>query len=387
MIYLDNAATTFPKPRAVYGAVNSAIQNYGANPGRSGHKMSLKAAELVYNCRETAANFYNAPNVENIIFTPNCTYALNTVIMGFLKAGDNAVVSNLEHNSVLRPLELLKSRGVSYTVAEVVHGDFDATVDNFRNAINHNTKLFVITHASNVTGTILPVSRLTALAHQYGIKVLIDTAQTSGVLPIDAQELNIDFLAAPGHKGLMGPMGTGILYIKEPESLSPLVCGGTGSSSLDLKQPEALPDRFESGTCNLPGICGLKKGIDFVNSVSIKKIQSHEYSLLVSLYDKLSRINGVVLYTPKPSAEYNAPLISFNVDGKSSEETADILNRRYSIAVRAGLHCAPLTHKMLGTEETGAVRASMSYFNNSNDIAALANAIKNISYFENKKFK
>ena len=331
MIYFDNSATTFPKPRSVYQAVNNSMQNFAANPGRSGHKMSLKAAEMVFNCRDAVASFYNAENVENIIFTANCTYALNTVIRGFLHVGDHAVVSDLEHNSVLRPLQDMTKRGITYSVAQVVHGDFEQTVDNFRKAINEHTKLFVITHASNVTGTILPVSRIIALAHQYGIKVLVDTAQTSGVLEIDVQKMNADFLASAGHKGLMGPMGTGILYVKNPEVLSPLVCGGTGSSSLELTQPDSMPDKFESGTSNFPGICGLHKGIEFLNNTTLKKIHNHEFSLLTSLYNSLSKMQHIILYTPQPDAEHQAPLLSFNIEGVLSEETAEILSSKYNI--------------------------------------------------------
>ncbi len=385
MIYLDNSATTFPKPKSVYQSVNNAQQNFGANPGRSGHKMSLLAAEQVYKCRELAAQFYNTENVENIIFTLNCTHAINTVIMGYLHSGDHVIVSELEHNSVLRPLHQLSKKGVSYSVAKVVHGDFDETVNNFRQLINDRTKLIIVTHASNVTGTILPVGRITALAHQYGIKVLVDTAQTSGIIKTDVQEMNVDFLASAGHKGLMGPMGTGILYIKEPDLISPLVCGGTGSSSLEVAQPDNLPDKFESGTCNLPGICGLLKGIEFINKITIEKIHKHEFTLLTNLYDNLKKIDGVILYTPQPSEEYHAPLLSFNINNMASEDVARILSDKYNIAVRAGLHCAPLAHKKLGTEETGAVRISLSYFNNISHITAAVKAVKSISILNSKK--
>lgn len=380
MIYLDNSATTFPKPATVYNAVNNAMRNFAANPGRSGHKLSIIAAEQVYKCRKTVASFYNIAQEENIIFTQNCTYALNTVINGYIKPNDHIVVSELEHNSVLRPLESLKSIEVDYTPVEIVHSDFEATINNFRNAINERTRLFIITHASNVTGAILPISRLIALAHQYNIKVLVDTAQSSGVLPIDVEKMNIDFLATAGHKGLFGPMGTGILYIRNPDDIKPLVCGGTGSSSIEISQPTVVPDKFESGTINLPAICGLQKGVEFVEKITPEKIYDHEFGLITQLYEGLTRIKSVKLYTPKPQKYYQAPVLSFNIGDMHSETVASILSEKYNIAVRSGLHCAPLSHKRLGTEEQGTVRVSLSYFNKSSDINALLNAVRKISY-------
>ncbi|MEE0858072.1 MAG: cysteine desulfurase [Acutalibacteraceae bacterium] len=386
MIYLDNSATTYPKPTSVYNAVNYSLKNYGANPGRSGHSMSIKGAEEVYKCREAVSRLFKIKDVEKVMFTQNCTQSLNTVIRGYLNSGDHIVISEFEHNSVLRPVKELSEQGITFTVAEVVHGDFEKTLDNFRKSINEKTKLIVVTHASNVTGTILPISRITALAHQYNIRVLVDTAQSAGVLPIDVEEMNLDFLAAAGHKGLMGPMGTGIMYIREPDLIRPLICGGTGSSSLDMSQPTVTPDKYESGTCNLPGICGLLKGIEFIEKTGIDKIHDYEFSLLKQLYYKLEKTDGVILYTPEPKKEYNAPLLAFNVRDMHSEEVAEILNTKYGIAVRAGLHCAPLAHKKLGTENQGAVRISLSYFNTFVQINTVANAVKNISNINSKKF-
>ncbi len=379
MIYLDNSATTFPKPKSVYNAVNNAMQNIAANPGRSGHKMSITAAEKVFECRRLVAELYNIDTIENIVFTPNCTYALNTVINGYLKENDHVVVSEFEHNSVLRPLQNLESKGISYTVAKVEYADFEATLNNFRNAINSKTKLFVITHASNVTGVVLPISRLTALAHQYNIKVLVDTAQSSGVLPVDVETMNIDFLAVAGHKGLFAPMGTGVLYIKNPNEILPLISGGTGSSYLEIKQPTQSPDKFESGTCNLIGICGLSAGIEFVKKITIEKIYQHEFMLLQKLYEGLSEIKAVNLYTPYPKKGFQVPVLSFNVKDIHSENISAMLSKEYNIAVRAGLHCAPLAHKALGTENQGTVRVSLSYFNNIQHINSLVKSVKKIS--------
>ncbi|MBQ1992446.1 MAG: aminotransferase class V-fold PLP-dependent enzyme [Clostridia bacterium] len=247
---------------------------------------------------------------------------VNTVIKGYIKPNDHIVVSELEHNSVLRPLQALSDTGVAYTPVRVIHGDFEATIDNFRNAINEKTKLFIITHASNVTGTILPVARIIALAHQYNIKVLLDSAQSSGILPIDVENMNIDFLASAGHKGLFGPMGTGVLYIRNPEEIPAMVCGGTGSSYIEIMQPLSMPDKYESGTCNLSGICGLLKGVEFVEKTGIDKIYEHEFNLLAQLYNGLSTIKNVRLYTQPPKKGYQAPLLSFNIGNLHSEKVA-----------------------------------------------------------------
>lgn len=383
MIYLDNSATTYPKPQSVYYAVNEAMKLYGANPGRGGYKMAISSAEKVYSCREQIAKLFNIENPENIVFTPNCTYALNTVIKGFLKSNDHVVISDMEHNSVLRPLKQLESKGITFSIAKTYFDD-DKTINSFRKAINENTKLIVVTHASNVTGAVLPVSRIVALAHQYGIKVMIDTAQSAGVIEIDESRINADFIASAGHKGLMGTMGTGVLYIKEPQYIEPLVCGGTGSSSLEIGQPNILPDKFESGTNNVIGICGLLKGVEFINKVGTEKIYKHEFSLLENLYNRIKKIDNVTIYTPKPRYGKNAPVLSFNIGNMPSENVANILDEKFNISVRAGLHCSPLVHKSMGTQEQGAVRISLSYFNNINHINIVANAIKNISIFYSK---
>ncbi len=385
MIYADNSATSFPKPQSVYAEVCRAVRVYGGNAGRSGHRMSMQSAEQIYHCRETVADFFHVDNSENIIFTPGCTYALNMVIRGILRRGDHAVISDLEHNSVSRVVHEMTKTGITYTVAETVHGDFETTLDNFRKAINDKTKLIVVTHASNVTGTILPVSRIVALAHQYQISVLVDIAQTGGIIPMNLTQLNADFVACAGHKGLMGLMGTGILYLKNAESVSPLIFGGTGSSSLELSQPEILPDKFESGTGNLIGICSLRKGIEFLNTRGVENIHKQEFSLLEELYDSLKKIPNVRLYTPEPRMDYHAPLLSFNIGTMPSEDVAKILDKQYQIYVRAGLHCAPLAHRKLHTENQGTVRISLSCFNNRTQIKTIVHAVTNISHNSQKK--
>ncbi len=376
MIYLDNAATTFPKPKSVSFAMNYVINNLSANPGRSGHAMSIKASEEIYSCRKAASRLFKVREIENIVFTSNCTHALNIVIKGLLKPGDHAIISNLEHNSVVRPLDSLsKHFGISYSIADVSFEDDDETLNNFRKLINSSTKLVICTHASNVWGIRLPVERLSAMCKQYGIAVCVDAAQSAGHIDIDFDDNCIDYLCMAGHKGLYGPMGTGLLIVKNANSLPPLIEGGTGSKSMEYKQPEFMPDRFESGTLNLPGISGLRAGIEFVERQGIKNIHKKEVSLINRLYKLLCQLPKVDLYTNNPASNNFVPLLSFNIYGKKSEEVAEYLNR-YSIAVRAGLHCSPLAHKLMGTLETGAVRVAPSIFNSANNMDMLASKIK-----------
>ena len=362
-MYFDNGATTYPKPQAVINAAMAAMRDFGANPGRSGHRMSLRAAETVYRCRENLARLFGIDNPENVIFTYNCTTALNTVIKGVLKSGDHVVISSLEHNAVARPLKYLKqTRGVSWSVAQVFENDDDRTLQSFRQAINGSTKLIVCTAASNVFGVRLPIARIAALCRIYHILFCVDAAQGAGILPLNVRETGIDFLCAAGHKGLYGPMGTGLLVINTDVLPEPLTQGGTGSLSRSLEQPDVLPDRYESGTPNLPGIAGLNEGIKFVLERGEERLLQYEMKLAQQLFDGLSRTPGVVLYTQTPTAETHVPVVSFNIEGADCEEVAALLDSRFGIAVRAGLHCAPLAHKSFGTEESGTVRAVMSAY-------------------------
>lgn len=378
MIYFDNGATTFPKPRSVKIAVNRALSEYGANPGRSGHKMSVKSSEILYECRENAARLFGTDNPEKVIFTLNCTSALNTVIKGILKEGDHAVISSLEHNAVLRPLEFLKDRGIEYSVANYVPYDDEATIDNFRNAIKDNTKLIICTHASNVFGVKLPIERIGALCRIYGILFCVDAAQSAGVVPVSLRDNYIDFLCTAGHKGLYGPMGTGLLIVNTDNLPESLIQGGTGSESANPRQPEILPDKYESGTPNLPGIAGLNEGIKYVLNKDIGRIASYEMRLAQMLFDRLKKTKKVKLYTLRPDIMQSVPVISFNIDNFDSEDISRILNSRYNIAVRAGLHCAALAHKSFGTHQTGTVRAVISTFTTEYDVNYFANAVKNI---------
>lgn len=361
MIYLDNAATTYPKPKNVVDAVTQALYRRGANPGRSGYAMAMETDRAIYLCRRKAAQLFDVGEPENVIFTPGCTQAINIVLKGLLHNGDHVVVSDLEHNAVMRPLEGMREQGVTWTAAHVTPGDPDATVDAFRKSLRPNTKLIICTHASNVFGIRLPVERLAALAHAYDILFAVDAAQSAGVLPLRLRTDGIDFICAAGHKGLFGPMGTGFLITEKGDRLRPFCEGGTGSLSVSLTQPETLPDRFESGTQNVPGICGLSAGLDFVLQKTPEAIHRAEIGVLTGIYDGLSSIPGVRLYTARPDARHFAPVLSFNLDGLASEETGAALAER-GIAVRCGLHCAPQAHKAFGTLETGTVRVSPSVF-------------------------
>lgn len=373
MIYLDNSATTYPKPDSVSGKVNRGMK-ISSNPGRSSHFMSMRAAQEIFSVRSKAKTFFGTESEENVIFCSGCTEALNTAIKGYIRSGSHVVVSDLEHNAVMRPLEKLKSIGVTCTRAKTEILDDDKTVDNFRKAINSKTGLIVCTQASNVWGIRLPVERLCALAHSYGIRIIVDAAQSAGVIPIDMRD-GYDAVCIPGHKGLYGPMGVGMLLLPPEPQMDTIIEGGTGSSSLSLDQPEELPDRFESGTPNLPGIAGLGAGIDFVDKKGREKIFRHEMKLITELYDRLSHIPGIRLYTPEPDEEHFVPVLSFNAGDHDSEETAAYLSKK-GIAVRAGLHCSPCAHEAMGTAGTGAVRISPSVFTVRNDIHKLVYHLK-----------
>ncbi len=382
MIYLDNAATTYPKPQSVKNAVYESF-SYCANPGRAGHKLSIKASEAVYNCRNKLCNLFNFHKPENIIFTQSCTFALNTVIKGTLQKGDHVVISSLEHNSVLRPIDKLSNSGlISYSVAEVFEGDDDRTLDSFRKAIKDNTKLVICTHASNVFGIKLPISRIGALCHYYGVLFCVDAAQTVGIIDIDMSDQSIDYLCMPGHKGLYGPMGTGVLIINCNTAPDSLCQGGTGSSESGYGQPQVLPDKYESGTLNLTGIVGLSAGIDFITQRKSDAILNHEMNLVRKLYDKLSYNDNVILYTQKPEVNHYTPLLSFNIKGMDSEETAHLLDKYFGIAVRAGIHCSPLAHKYMNTDSVGTVRVCPSVFTKESDINSIVNGVYRLSKFK-----
>ena len=371
MIYFDNAATTGVKPKSVVKAVNFALENLSANPGRSGHKKSVQAAETVYKAREKLSDFFGSEGPETVVFTQNCTHAVNCVLKGLLKRGDHCIISSLEHNAVVRPLV---KTGVSYSVAEVSLTDDDETVKNFVEKIKPNTKLIFCTGASNVLGKILPIEKIGAICRKRGIYFGVDAAQTAGVLPIDMKKQNIDFLCIAPHKGLYAPMGIGVLIARKPLP-DTIIEGGTGTNSSELFQPSFLPERLESGTVNVPGIAGIMGGLEFVKTKGTESIYQNELRLIQMLYKKLEDNEDVTLYTPYPEAGMYVPLLTFNVKNMTSYEAASILADN-KIAVRGGLHCAPFAHRQIGTLEGGAVRVAVAYFNNSSEIDYFAKTVK-----------
>lgn len=377
MIYLDNAATSYPKPEAVYEAMDECMRGYCANPGRSGHKLSLKAGRLILEAREAVAGLFHIQHSERVIFTHNATDSINLGLKGLLKRGDHVITTGMEHNSVLRPLKTLESAGIETTIAKCMEtGELDpAAVEK---EIRGNTRLIVMTHASNVTGTILPVAAVGRIAGKRGVKLMVDAAQTAGVFDIDVQAMNIDLLAFPGHKGLFGPQGVGGLYIGPGVELFPLKEGGTGSSSESLLQPEILPDRYESGTPNTPGIAGLLAGLEFIKKTGMAAIREHEAALTQRLLAGLSRLDKVKCYGPK-DMEKQAPVISINVGDAGSSEVSYLLDDGFDIATRPGLHCAPMAHMTTNTLEQGTVRFSIGYFNNEKEIDLAVAAIEKIT--------
>ncbi len=375
MIYLDNSATTYPKPPNVIRAVNNSFSKFGANPGRGGYKMANDTATAIYNVREKLAEFFNAYNPEDVIFTKSCTEALNQVILGKLKAGDHVVISDLEHNAVLRAVKHMEKFGVNFNIFETTN-DNDKTVDNLRSAINENTKLVVCTAASNVFGIRLPIKRLSALCKVYEIEICVDGAQGAGVIPLDIKNDEIDYLCIPAHKGLYALSGLGVLISNKAQNLEPLIYGGTGFNSNSPYLPGILPERFESGTVNSIGITALGAGVDFVKSKGENKIFEYEIGEISKIYTALSNMKNISLYTPFPTKENSVPVLSFNILNNDSEEIGQKLGNM-NIAVRCGMHCAPLAHHKFNTQ-SGTVRVSPSVFTTKQEINLFINNVNKL---------
>ncbi|MDD6478871.1 MAG: aminotransferase class V-fold PLP-dependent enzyme [Oscillospiraceae bacterium] len=373
MIYLDNSATTGRKPAEVILAVQKALNELSANPGRSGHKKGMQATTAIYRVRERVADFFGAEGAEQVIFTSGCTAAVNFVLKGVLKRTDHIIVSSLEHNAVMRPLV---KTGINYDIAEVSNSD-EETLENFKRLIKPNTKMVFCTAASNVTGRILPIEKIGEIAKNHGILFGVDAAQGSGVIEIDMKKMNIDYLCVAGHKGLYAPMGIGVLIARRGIE-NTLLEGGTGSNSESFDSGNTIPEDFESGTVNLPGILGLGGGIDFVKRKGVKNIYNHEFSLAKRLYNGISKIPLAKLYTDGFEKGKFVPVVSFNLGKMNSAEVADLLNR-YNIAARGGLHCAPLAHSSISTLKSGTVRLSPSVFNTAGEIDFTLKVIDKIS--------
>jgi cysteine desulfurase family protein len=377
MIYFDNAATTWPKPETVYEAVDDCLRRLGANPGRSGYRMALAAGRVLTDARLLMAKLVNAPESSQIIFTVNATEALNLGIKGHLKPGDHVITSRLEHNSVARPLETLRVGGVEVTKlpTSVTTGVLPAQVEA---AIQENTKMIVLTHASNVMGTLNPIAEIGKIACRRKILFLVDAAQTAGVFPIDVQAMNIDMLAFAGHKGLYGPAGTGGLYLRKGIRLTPLKEGGTGTDSEFSLQPEKCPERYESGTLNTPGIAGLAAGIRYILAEGIGQIREKEKKLTERLQRGLEALPGITVYGPPLGVE-RAAVVSFNILGMEPTEVCFILDQTFEIASRSGLHCAPDAHRTMGTLPKGTVRLSLGYFNTAEEVDRCLEAVAAIA--------
>ena len=375
MIYLDNAATSFPKPRDTVRAMTAALENCGANPGRSGHALSLAAGRIVERCREGVAQMLGETDASRVAFCQNATDALNMAIHGVLRTGDHVISTLLEHNSVLRPLSELSRSGVITLTLVPPDAQGRICAGDIERAMIPRTRLVVMTHMSNVLGDLQDVQAVGSVCRRRGVLLLLDCAQTAGHLPLEPKRWGCDLLAMPGHKGLLGPHGTGMLWVREGVNVAPLRQGGTGSASESRFQPRMMPDCLESGTLNLPGIAGLAAGMREAMAHR-EETHAHIVSLCVLLRERLLNIPGVRVYT-RPGAS----LVSFNVEGIGSQEMAAVLNRS-GIAVRGGLHCAPGVHRFLHTLEGGAVRVSPGLYNMREDVLALAAVAERVNQTE-----
>jgi cysteine desulfurase/selenocysteine lyase len=373
-IYLDNAATTFPKPEQVYRAVDRTFREIGVGPGRGGYARGIEATRLVFEARENLARFFGVSDSSRIVFTHSATESLNLAVSGLLRPGDHVVTTTMEHNSLVRPLYRAARMGVEVSR---VKGDGTGLVGcrGIAAAIRPNTRLVVLSHCSNVTGTIQPVAEIASLAKRSGVLVLLDAAQSAGLLEIDLREMRIDLLAAPGHKGLYGPPGTGFLYVAEGIDLAPLQVGGTGGQSSGPDQPAAFPERLESGTLNTPGIAGLSAGIDFLRETGLASVRRKETRQVGHLLEGLRAIPGIAIHGPL-TAEERCSVVSFTVAGLDPSLIGFHLDNDYAISVRTGLHCAFSAHETIGTWPGGTVRVSPGYFNSDDDIEMFLKALR-----------
>lgn len=380
MIYMDNAATSWPKPPEVIKTMTLALEHAGGNPGRSGHRLSIAAARIIYDTREEIADFFGIIDPARVIFTSNATHSLNLVLRGILKPGDRVVTTSMEHNAVMRPLHRLAENGIFLTTVPC-NRDGYLNLRELEQTMKTGTRLVVILHASNVTGTIMPIGEIAAIAHRNRALLLVDAAQSAGLIPIDVKSLGVDLLAFTGHKELQGPPGIGGLIINDNVDISqiePLICGGTGSRSESEEQPEDLPDKFESGTANLIGVAGLGAGLKWIKSRGTINTREHAKKLHRNLLEDLSTIPGVRIYGGTDS-DNNIPVVSFTIAGKSVSEIGMRLDEEFGILARVGLHCAPAAHRTIGTYPEGTVRLSPGMFTKLEEIKETARAISRIA--------
>ena len=375
MIYLDNAATSFPKPTEVYEEVLNCMKNYCANPGRGSHDMALNSGLKIMETRAEICELFNIKNPFNLIFTSNATESLNIGIKGVLRRGDHVISTVIEHNSVLRPLYSLSNKGIEVTLVGVDKAGY-INIKDIKDEIKRNTKMIIINHGSNVLGTIQNINEIGEIANKKGILFMVDGSQSAGVISIDVESDFIDLLAFPGHKGLLGPQGTGGLFIRDGIKLKNFKEGGTGSNSHYMIQPDFIPDQFESGTLNTPGIAGLCEGLKFIKKIGLNTIQKHEEDPICYLLQELKKLDYINIYGSK-SAKQRSAVVSFNIEGIDASTVGELLNEE-AIAVRTGYHCAPLIHDIIGTENAGTVRVSPGFFNKVSDIEIFIRAIKEI---------
>ena len=379
MIYFDNAATTLQKPEPVIQAVTRALTAFG-NPGRGVHDPSLLASRGVYEARCALAQLFGAENPARIAFTANATESLNMAVKGILSPGDHVITTALEHNSVLRPLYQLEAQGVALTILPADHlgrvrdGDFQA-------AIRPSTRAIVCTHGSNLTGNLLDIERIGAVAKAHGLLFVVDAAQTAGVFPIDVQAMGIDILCFTGHKGLLGPQGTGGLYVREGVTVHPLLTGGSGVQSHSKAHPAQMPTALEAGTLNAHGLAGLNAGVRYLLETGIGTIRERELALMRAFYEGVRKIPGITLYGDF-SQENRCPIVALNVRDYDSAQVSDVLFSQFGIATRPGAHCAPLLHDALGTGTQGAVRFSFSHYNTMEEINIAISALQEIAQEE-----
>jgi len=377
MIYLDNAATSYPKPESVYQALDAFARSDLANPGRAGHKMALAAEHALDDCRHLLNQLFHGQGPERFAFTLNCTDALNMAFKGVLDEGDHVITSDLEHNSVSRPLRAMEKAGRITLTRVKADGDGYLDPDDVRRAITPRTRLIALTHASNVLGTVQPVAEIGRIAREHDLLFLVDAAQTAGVVPIDVQAMHIDLLAFPGHKSLMGPTGTGALYVGPRAALRAWREGGTGGDSASETQPEQLPYFLEGGTPNVLGVAGLAAGIRYVQEQGIEALHAHEMELILRLQLQLEEMDGIKVYGGRHKRGHVATL-SFRAEALAAAELGGILDQSFDIAIRPGLHCSPYIHRSLGTFPDGTVRVSVGPFNAHEHMDALASAVAEI---------
>ncbi len=378
MMYLDHAATSWPKPECVYRAMDSFLREKGGNPGRGSHRLAVAARDVVEDARRRVARLIHAPDETRAIFTLNCTDALNLGLKGLLRPGDHVITDSIGHNSLVRPLHKLERQGIAMTRLPACPETGAISAQSIEDALTDDTKLIVVTHASNVNGVIQPIREYGATAGKHGIIFMVDAAQTAGKHPLDVEADNIDLLALSGHKGVFGPPGTGVLYIGSRVDLDSMREGGTGNQSESEEQPDTLPYRYESGTVNGVGISGLGAGIRYIIEEGLEKICAYERRLTHRLIEGLARIAGVTLHVA-PDRAMQASVVSFTIANYEPGEVGAILDQAFDINVRTGLHCAPAAHKTIGTYPSGTIRASLGYFNTVEEIDLTLQAVEKIA--------